>query len=43
MAASGVLPEAIVRQLMSEGEPIQDAEVVENDVELRQINSGSDE
>jgi hypothetical protein len=42
MASSGVLPEAIVRQLMSESEPIQDAEVVENN-ELREINSGSDE
>jgi hypothetical protein len=42
MAASGVLPEGIVRQLMSSGEAIQDAEIVEND-ETREINPRSND
>jgi hypothetical protein len=40
MAQSGVLPESIVNQLMSSGEAIQDAEIVEND-EIREVNPGS--
>jgi hypothetical protein len=40
MAASGVLPEGILGQLLSGSEAIQDAEIVEND-ETREVNPGS--
>jgi hypothetical protein len=40
MAASGVLPEGILSQLLSGSEAIQDAEIVEND-ETREVNPGS--